>query len=208
MSSIPWNDVRNAMKGDDGKTRVPDGVYDCKIATTKNGQTGSGYEKVNARFVVLSGPYEGGSIFMDFIVTVDKPGGLNLLGERLKALGITETELVDGLSMEALASMMVGRTATLTLATRVFNGKEYDDVKNMKPLAAPGGGFAFGGNTILPTVPSVPGTATGPVPTIVTPAVTTHEVWTPEAAKEVYPPAPILAAVPSGENGLPPEPPF
>lgn len=195
MSALNWGDVRNAMKEGDGKVRVPDGVYDCKIASTKPGQTGSGYEKVNARFVVLSGPYEGGSIFMDFIHTSDKPGGLSLLGDRLAALGISPEMLTDGLSMEGLAKMMLDRTAQITLGTRVFNGKEYDDVKSLKPLDNPGGGFAFGSG--LPTPAAMPTPSTPAVPPVPMPVV------------DSVPPLPVPVPVPAdGDNGLPPEPPF
>lgn len=196
-----WKDIRSAMKEGDGKTRVPDGVYDCKIASTKVGQTGSGYEKVNARFVVLSGPYEGGSIFMDFIVTADKPGGLSLLGDRLRAIGITEEMLVDTLTMDGLAKMMLDRTATLTLGTRVFNGKEYDDVKSIKALGTPGNGFAFGSGlpSAAPTVNLVTG---APMPSApAAPAV-------PMPVVDAAPPIPVPAAPADGDNGLPPEPPF
>lgn len=187
-----WKDIRSAMKEGDGKTRLPDGVYDCKIASTKVGQTGSGYEKVNARFVVLSGPYEGGSLFMDFIVTVDKPGGLSLLGDRLRAIGISEEMLTDDLNMDGLAKLMLDRTATVSLGTRLFNGKEYDDVKSLKPLN-PGGGFAFGSG--LPTPAAVPMPSGPMIPAMPTMTLTPS-----------LPPLPVPPA--DGDNGLPPEPPF
>lgn len=189
MSVLPWNDIRTAMKEGDSKARVPDGLYDCKIASTKPGQTGSGYEKINARFVVLSGPYEGGSIFMDFIVTADKPGGLSLLGERLAALGITEDMLHDNLQMADLAALMIGRTAQIRLGTRVFNEKEYDDVKSMKALATPGSGSAFG-EPIPYSTPAVP---VAPVPSDGTPVPPGFSTLVPGS--------------PAG-NDLPPEPPF
>ena len=208
MSKLPWDGVRAAMKGDDGKTRVPDGWYDCKIASAQAGQTGSGLEKVSSRLIVLSGPYEGASVFLDFIVTPDKIGGLEMLGRRLAALGITDDMLVDTLTMEGLAKLMIGRTAQLKVGTRTWNDKEYDDIKEMKPLANPGGGFAFGPGSILPTpgpvpVPSgpgipampIPGTATGPMPTII-------------SAVAVPPMEPVGPVTVSGDNGLPPEPPF
>lgn len=200
-----WKDIRSAMKEGDGKARVPDGVYDCKIASTKVGQTGSGYEKINARFVVLNGPYEGGSLFMDFILTIDKPGGLSLFGDRLQSLGISPEMLTDDLNMDGLAKMLLDRTAQVTLATRVYNGKEYDDVKALKPLA-PGSGFAFGSG-----LPSIPGTATGPLnlitnmPMAPTPAVPP----VPMPVVDATPPLPVPVPVPAdGDNGLPPEPPF
>lgn len=189
MSVLPWQDIRTAMKEGNGKTRVPDGQYDCKIASTELGQTSGGYEKVRARFVVLSGPYEGGSIFMDFVVTVDKPGGLSMLGERLAVLGITEDMLTDDLKMAGLATMMIGRTAQLRLGTRTFNDKEYDNVTSIKPLAAPGGGFSFGEPVPYATpavgVPSVPGDST-PVPAGF---------------------SSLVPGSPAGDD-LPPEPPF
>ena len=197
MSALPWNDVRNAMKGDDGKVRVPDGWYDCKIASTKAGRTGSGYEKINARFVVLAGPYEGGSIFMDFIVTVDKPGGLSLLGERLAALGISEDMLHDSLQMTDLAALMVGKTVQLRLATRIFNEKEYDDVKSMKPLAGSGGGFAFGESSPY----AAPVLASTPVPGLPVPPSMPDSTPVPAGFSTLVP------GSPAGDE-LPPEPPF
>jgi hypothetical protein len=196
VTTLPWDEMINNSK-DDGKQRVPDGTYECIVKSTEVGQTANGYKRINTRFIVDEGPYKGSSVFNNFIITPDKPGGMDLFFRNMGALGLTKDVLAASKpSLEALAEMMKDRRAELTVGTRVFNGKEYDDVKQMKPLGNPGGGFSFGGDTILPPVavnrPSTPvPSALPPVPTVT------------DAMPTVMPVPPA-----SDENGLPPEPPF
>lgn len=195
MTTLPWDEMYSNAK-DTGKTRVPDGVYECVIKSTETGQTAAPncYKKISARFVVESGPYKGGSIFNNFIITPDKPGGMDLFFRNMDTLGLTEEYLkATKPELEQLADMLVERRAEVTLATRMYNGKEYDDVKNLKPLGTPGAGFAFGGDTILPTPSPVP-VPSGPM--------------TPSAPVPVAAAAAVAVPVPPSDNELPPEPPF
>lgn len=196
MTTLPWDEMISNSK-DDGKQRVPDGTYECVVKSTEVGQTANGYKRINTRFVVDEGPYKGSSIFNNFIITPDKPGGMDLFFRNMGALGLTKDYLsANKPSLEQLAELLKDRRAELTVGTRVFNGKEYDDVKNMKALGNPGTGFSFGGDTILPPVATAaPST---PVPNIVPPVPTVAD-----STPAVMPVPPA-----DGDNGLPPEPPF
>lgn len=200
MTSLPWDEMISNSK-DDGKQRVPDGSYECVVKTTEVGQTANGYKRINTRFVVDEGPYKGSSIFNNFIITPDKPGGMDLFFRNMDALGLTKDYLgANKPSLEQLAELMKERRAELTVATRFFNGKEYDDVKNMRPLGNPGGGFAFGGDKIIPSGATIPAA----VP--MTPTPMAHP--TPVAPLVVPPMEPVGSVTMSSDNGLPPEPPF
>lgn len=190
MTSLPWDELREAA-GDDGISRVPDGWYDCVIKSTKTGKTSNDYQKVNARFVVLNGPYEGSSVFKDFVVTIDKPGGLKFFFRHMAVLGITKDQFNSDLTMEALADKLVGRSAQVQVGTRMWNDQERMEVKDLKPLA--GGGFAFGGDTILA------GASPTPMPAPIAPDPLPMPMPVPEP--EVF--APAMAG-----SELPPEPPF
>lgn len=193
MTQLNWPDIVGAA-GDDGKTRVPDGWYDVEVKSTTVGMTSKGDPKVGARMVVLNGPYEGGSIFKDFIISKDNTTSQKILVEHLGALGITREYLVQHRPTDdQLAELLKGRKANVLLGTREWNGKEYDDVKAFKP-SNPGGGYAFGGDTILPTPAPVPVPSGPTIPSMPMPVA---------AAPAAVPVPPV-----DGDNGLPPEPPF
>jgi hypothetical protein len=183
VTSLPWKELRENA-GDDGVTRVPDGWYDCTIKSTKVGQTSSGYKKINTRFVVMNGPYAGGGVFKDFIITNDKPGGLKFFFRHMAVLGITNDQFTDDLSLEMLADRLLDRTAQVQVGTRVWNEQEYAEVKDLKVLTT---GSVFDFTPLLPT-PAVP----GPVFTVS------------EAPMLVTPEPPVSLF----DNELPPEPPF
>lgn len=199
MTQLDWPEIVGAA-GDDGKTRVPDGWYDIEVKSTTVGMTSKGDPKVGARMVVENGPYAGGSIFKDFIISKDNTTSQKILVEHLGALGITRDYLIQHRPTdEQLAELLKGRRASVLLATREWNGKEYDDVKAIKPSST-GGGFAFGGDSILPS-PS-PSPAPMPVPSVpVVPAM-------PMPVTDAGPAVPMPVAPTDGDNGLPPEPPF
>lgn len=202
MTTLPWDDMRSSVK-DDGKQRVPDGVYECVLKSTDLGTTANGYNKINARFVVETGPYKGGSIFNSFVITPDKPGGVDLFYRNLAALGLAEDVLQAAKpSLEQLAEMMKDRRAELTLATRMFNGKEYDDVKNMKSVGVPGTGYAFGGDTILPSGSTIPAA----VPAV--PSVPPVPMPVANQSQPPMPVPPVSAELTVADGSLPPEPPF
>jgi hypothetical protein len=201
VSQLDWKGLREAA-GDDGISRVPDGWYDCVVKSTKVGQTANGYKKVNARFVVESGPYAGMAIFKDFIVTTDKPGGLKFFFRHMAVLGFPGEVFTDELTMESLAVQLVDRRAQVQVGTRVWNGEERAEVKDLKKIL---GDAPVLSKPVLPAMPMVPSM----VPMM--PSVPVVPV-APEALPEapVLPPAPVLPVAPSlfEEGDLPPEPPF
>jgi hypothetical protein len=133
VSQLPWKELREAA-GDDGVNRVPDGWYDCTVKSTKVGQTAApnNYKKINARFVVINGPYAGSSLFKDFVITTDKPGGLKFFFRHMGVLGVNKEHFTDDLTVEALADRLLDRSAQVQVGTRIWNEQERMEVKDLK----------------------------------------------------------------------------
>lgn len=202
MTSLPWDELREAA-GDDGVQRVPDGTYDCVVKSAQAGQTSNQNKKISVRFVVESGPYAGSSVFRDFIITPDKPGGLRMFFRFMGVLGIPQTKFTGDYTLEQCALDLVDAKAQLVVGSREWNGQDRADVKDVRPLT--GMGFAYG-ETKIPSVPS-PAVPVTPMPSVPSAAVPAPM---PAPAAPVAP-APTDAApvlVPELGSELPPEPPF
>lgn len=199
MTSLPWDELREAA-GDDGVQRVPDGTYDCVVKSAQAGQTSNQNKKVNVRFVVENGPYAGSSVFRDFIITPEKPGGLRMFFRFMAVLGIPQTRFTGEYSLEQCALDLVDAKAQVVVGTREWNGQERPDVKDVKPLA--GAGFAYG-ETKIPT--ATPSPTPVPMPSPVTDAM---PIPMPVPAAPEPAPAPMPVTVPDLGSELPPEPPF
>lgn len=191
MTSLDWNAMLEAA-GDDGTARVPDGWYDCVVKSTKVGQTSNGYKKINARLVVESGPYAGASLFKDFVITFDKPGGMKFFFRHMDVLGVSREFIkAQQPTPEELAAKIMDQHAQVEVGTEVWNNEPRMRIKDLKALpGTPGGsnGFAFG----EPVTYAVP-TSAGPVPVV---------------AQEAAPVAPVAPVLDFSTNELPPEPPF
>jgi hypothetical protein len=196
VSELDWKGLREAA-GDDGISRVPDGWYDCVVKSTKVGQTSAGYKKINARLVVESGPYAGTSLFKDFTVTTDKPGGLKFFFRHMAVLGVTAEQFTPDLTMAALAQRLLERRAQVQVGTGIWKDQERMEVKDLKAL--PGSpGSAYSGPPVSTTPLPAPSVPAMPVPV--------------QGGALVEPSLPAAPAVPQApmfdENDFPPEPPF
>lgn len=209
MSTLPWNEMLESSE-DDGYRRVPDGWYDCVIKSAEAGKTSNGYEKIDARFVVESGPYAGSSLFKGFVLTPDKPGGLKFFFRHLGVLGVTRDYIkAQQPTIEQLAVTVVDRRAQVLVGTRVWNDQERAEVKDLKALVGePGAIYAPSFTLPSPSVPIVPGGVAGlsePLPSMPT---YVYETFGPGGGPDAPTPLPSTVPTPFPDNELPPEPPF
>ena len=177
---VNWSDLRK--QADDATKPVPNDWYEVVVEKAERKPASTGAEMVAAQFKIETGPQAGKTLFTNFVFTPDKAFALNIFFRNMEALGVDGNFFTQaqqqGLNVEAtmtaIASAIVGRRARVEVGTRVWQGQERNEVKNMAasttgPGGTPGGAQApvtlgagpVGGPPVPPaSVPSAPAVPT------------------------------------------------
>jgi hypothetical protein len=191
--TVSWKDLRK--KADDATKPPEPGWYtlECTKAEGAKAAT-SGKPMIKAQFKIVDGPAAGKTgIFNNFNITTDNDFAMSIFFRHMAAFGLDENFFNTDPSVDAVASALVGRRASVQLGQRPYQGQmrpQFEDVKKLDGFIQPGvvmGGPSVPGpgNAGIATTPSVP-----TVPT--TPVVTTPT--TPSTSEGSLPTAPPLPA--------------
>lgn len=193
MQSMNWSDMVERSKAGGGGDPVPASTYPITVASCEAKKTKDGTKdmlKIKAK--IVGGPYDGKVVWTQLTVSPENDNALAIFFRHLAAFGLTETYLIENqLSMEQIAAVLVGRSASFKVSVGSWGGKPKNDVDDIIALtAAP------------PTGPSVPTPGAAPVPQVPvpqapTPVPTPAPVPVPAAPVPVpAPPAPVPAPAP------------
>lgn len=196
MSGINWQDLKKAA--DDATKALPSDWYDVVVKKADQKTASTGSEMISVQFEVATGPHAGRALFTNFVLTPDSSFALSIFFRNLAALGIDDAffrQLSDSgmdakASLTAIAGVLSDRRARVEVGTRVWQGQDRNEVKNMSaattgpggvpgspgPVGLPGG--TVGGPPVPPPLagtPPVPPPATTPAPPVPATASTTVE---------------------------------
>lgn len=200
---------------DAGFSVVPVGDYPMEVATAEVGATSTGKHKISTRFKILSGPYQGKSIFNDFILSPESGAALGFFFRHMKVLGLDRGYFDHNPPLTSVASSIIGRQCMGTVGVRVWNEQERNELKGIKALP----GAVIGSAPMMPT-PHQFGAPmampTSPFPTPVPAAMTMpgpaprNILQTPGGFEDATPPiTDAAAAMPfPADMPFPDEPPF
>lgn len=147
VNEIDWSSLKKSA--DDATKPAPDGDWDVeftKAEATHASTTGNPMIKAQAK--IIAGAAQGKTVFHNFNITPDSAFAMSIFFRYMDALGIDP--ITGSLSVEQIASMLVGRRVRVTLSTRVWQNTARNNIDNMMPIpGAPNSGGPAG-----PAVPS------------------------------------------------------
>jgi hypothetical protein len=187
MGTVDWNKI--VQDAEEGPQPVPDGPYNAYVESAEGKLSQNGSPMVVAVFKIADGPYAGKVIWNNFVLSPDKPAALGYFLAHMGVLGVSQQQIMqlpqdEMLAMQTLAPLIVGKWAALDVGHRVWNGKVYNQVNDLKP---------YGGQ-----VAAAPAPVAAPPSGVVQPSVTAP------AAQPVQPSvtAPAAEAVAGVEPGV------
>lgn len=162
MSGVNFSDYLKAAD-DAGFTVIPKNDYDLEVATAEAKKTANGKDQIVVRLKVLGGPYDGKSVFNNFVLSPDNANALSFFFRHLAAFGLHRAYFDANPSLAKVAQDLVGRRARGAVSTREFNGTERNQVDNFRPI---GGPHALAQPATAPrdAVPPTPATPPAPMP--------------------------------------------
>lgn len=168
--SMNWQDLITQAEEGGGFDALPEGPYEAVVsdAVAKNATTGK--QMIVATFDITAGPYKGRKVWNNFVISKDNPNALKWFFQHMKALGLGADFFAHNPSLEAVAAQLKGKTCTLQVAQKTYQGETRNEVKKITSSggapASPGG---FGTAAPTPTPQAETPTPT-PAPTPETPA--------------------------------------
>jgi hypothetical protein len=193
MTTLNWADLQ-AAAGEAGFDPVPAGLYDVVVDTAESKTASTGKQMIACRFKITSGPYEGKSVFNNFVISSDNPNALAFFFRHMTALGLGEAYFASSPPLERVAADLAGRRCRIQVSIR--NQQDQPARNQVDTVLPPAGGPA---TVSVPAVtsPAAPVAGMPPVPAAAVPGVPTVTSSTPAT------PPPPPAAPHIGTDDLP-----
>lgn len=185
MQQLNFDQLRRQAKDAGGGDPIPNGEYPATVATCEFTQTNTGKPMLKLRAKVNGGPHEGRTIWDQLTLSTENDNAVAIFLRHLKALGLSDEFLGTNPSFDHLAAALVGKSAVFVLGQKTWQGKQRNEVKDIRPLVGVG--------------PSIP-----QVPNIPTPAVPTPTPDIPIEPQTI----PVAPPVQDNSTPAPPKPPF
>lgn len=194
MTSVSWNDLQKAA-GEAGFDPVPAGTYDVVVDTATAKKAGTGKDMISCQFKVKGGPYDGKTVFNQFVLSPENPNALAFFFRHMAAMGLGEAYFASNPQLERVAADLQGRECRITVSIREWNETMRNQVD---AVAAPAGGpRAAAPSASLGNAP-VPSTARAASNV---PSVTPSKAAASPATPSTPPPPPSAPAI--GEDDVP-----
>jgi len=198
MGEINWSDLKK--RADDATKPAPPGTYvvEIKKASWKNNSAGDPMYSLQA--VIVDGASEGKTVFSNLTLKTDNNFTLSMFFRHMEALGLNDQFFASGPGHDQVCSALVGRRAHFILDVRQWQGRDRNNLVDIKPLSGPLAAMSGRPSTsgIAPSTSSVTSASSVPVAS----APTAH-VSTPQISMNTSPSAGLSVSVPT-----PPPSPF
>ncbi len=211
MTTIDFNQLMK--EAGDGFQPVPDGPYNIEVAkaeaTTTSVETGQ-KPMFRVQLRIIDGPHAGRLVFDNFVVSAGNATALGFFFEHMAAFGLDSTFFASNPTPEVVAQSLIGRSASVTVGTKVYRGSNRNEVTGYRPLMMGAVGApppAAGIPTAGTQVPQAPAPAPTPPPApVATPPVAPA---VPQAVPQAAPPQPQpVAPAPAPAAPAPAAPPL
>jgi hypothetical protein len=178
MATANWNDLLQSAE-DVSYDAIPVGQYNatCESAEAETAQSGN--LMITAVFVVDDGPYKGKKVWNRFVLVTDSQASLGHFFRHMNVFGMSK-EYISSLpapeagGMAAMAGVIVGRSATIHVKIKQYNGEDQNEIGNFTPVGSPApSGPAIGvpaGIPVPSAAPAVAAPAPAPAPVVAAPA--------------------------------------
>jgi len=177
MATANWNDLLQSAE-DVSYDAIPVGQYNatCESAEAETAQSGN--LMITAVFVVDDGPYKGKKVWNRFVLVTSSEASLGHFFRHMGVFGMSK-EYISSLpapaagGMAAMASVIAGRSATIHVKIKQYNGTDQNEIGNFTPVgsAAPAAPTVGGMAPPSPSMGSQPPMVATPAPAVAAPAV-------------------------------------
>lgn len=209
MTEIDWNQLRTSA--DDATRPAPAGLHVVEIrkAEPTTAKT-SGNPMYKVQGIITEGAAQGKTVFHNFNVTLDNAFAMARFFAYMEALGLDQRFFASRPSHQDVCAALIGRRAIWELSISTYQGKERNQVDDMKSLSGsgmigvptpnspgiptpgvptpgiptPGGAVRTGSSPSVPSAPSVPST---PPSTPMTPSTPTVPAAPPRTPFDITP---------------------
>jgi hypothetical protein len=149
MVTVNWTELRKNADMSGGFTNLKAGeTYNLEVVKGKAQMTQAGdKEQLNLLLKSEDGPSKGATGFKTMTLTTDNAKALGIWFQELAVLGFDDAFFAanPSITVEQLASLMVGHRCVGDVSERKYEGKTYTDIKIQPPL-----------NGFQPALPSGP----------------------------------------------------
>jgi Protein of unknown function (DUF669) len=203
MTSVNWSDLKTTAD-DAGFEPLPANDYDVVIDTAAAKQASSGKNMISVQFKVESGPYQGRSLWNQFVISPENANALAFFFRHMAALGLNSEYFKAEPPLERVAADLIGRRCMVKVSIRQWQGQDRNQVDAVAPPAG-GPGAAPAVSVTGAAAPGItPRTTPGPVPSVApAPSVSPAPSVTPAAASKPASPPPPPAPAGTASDDLP-----
>lgn len=134
MASASFSDLLKAAE-DAGFSNCPPGTYDVRVAAAEAKSTSAGKDMIVVKFEIIGGPHGGRKIPNNFVISPENANALGFFFRHMRALGLDGAYFGQDPSPQKVAADLVGKTCTIEVGTRTWQGEEREDVKQIRTLA-------------------------------------------------------------------------
>lgn len=175
MPTRSWTDLLSDAGETGNYDPLPEGDYDFVIKEANAKTASTGRTMYVAKMAVEGGPFNGKTVWHNFVLVPENPTALGWFFKNMGTLGLGQEYFNSNPSDHHVAEALVGRRFRGQVVIRKWQGQDKNEIKSFFPPA----GSAVGGGG-------------APVP----PTATAHAAPQPPAAPVTPPPAPPAAPAP------------
>lgn len=146
---INWGDLMGQATG--GFDPLPNSSYDVEVAEAEATTTTTDKTMFKVTLTVIDGPHANRRLWTNLTISPESPGALGIFFSQMAAFGMSKEYFETGPSPEAIAANLEGKRVKVTTIQKEWGGSMRNEVKTIKPLAAPGAGQIGGGLPGTPT---------------------------------------------------------
>ena len=155
--AVNWGDL---MSQAGGFEPLPNGDYNVQIQEASDAETAKGKTMFKITFIVTDGPHANRKLWTNLTISPESAPALGIFFSQMAALGLTKEFFEAGPSPAAVAQSLLGKTATVTVTTREWNGTLRNEVRGIKKakggIGVPAPGMSPSPQPTIPTPTSAP----------------------------------------------------
>lgn len=187
MPTRSWTDLLDDAGETGNYDPLPEGDYDFVIKEANAKTASTGRTMYVAKMAVEGGPFNGKTVWHNFVLVPENPTALGWFFKNMGTLGLGQEYFKSNPSDHHVAEALVGRRFRGQVVIRKWQGQDKNEIKAFFPPAGAAVGSGNGGASVPPTA-------------------TAHAAPQPPAAPVTPPPAPPAAPAPPPVQA-PPTPP-
>ena len=204
MPTRSWQDLLNDAGETGNYDPLPEGDYDFVIKQSEVKTAQSGRTMYVVKAAVEGGPFNGKTVWHNFVITPENPTALGWFFRNMGTLGLGQEYFKSNPSDHHVAEALVGRRFRGQIQIRKWQGQDKNEIRGFFPAGGQGVAAASPGAPIpatatahaAPPPPAAPA-APPPPPAAPAPAPVTAPAPPPVVAEEAPAPAPVVAPAPA-----------